>query len=378
MRVLHVISGLNDGGAESVLLQLCLGDRQNSHVVVSMMDDGKYGCVLRSAGIEVHSLGMPPGRLTAPALWRLFRLIRERRPHVVQTWMYHADLVGGVLAKLARTSAVCWGIRTSTIDRRKLKSSTFFVAQQCARLSRFVPTRIISCSHDGARHHAMLGYASDRLIVIPNGYDIERLRPDAALRASLRATWAIEPDDVVVGMVARYDPLKDHANLAAAIAQLEHAGHSLVLVLAGEGLTDQNHQLVELLRANGVCSKVLLVGPQRDIHAVMNALDIHVLSSCMEGFPNVLAEAMACGTPCVSTNVGDAAMIVGDTGWVVPPRDSTALATSIAGALVARRDAPSWDQRTRAARLRIAQNFSLERMCDSYRSAWAQAFAERT
>lgn len=370
MKVLHVIAGLGEGGAEAMLVQLCKSDAENEHIVVSLMDDGKHGAQLRAAGVSVHCLGMPKGRVTPRGLWELYAVLKRTRPRVVQTWMYHADLVGGIVARLAGIEAVCWGLHTSTVEPATLGRPTYYVARQCARLSRFIPRRIISCSEEGARRHAAIGYSPERLTVIHNGYDIQRFSMDGVERRRIRIEWGLESDEIAIGTVARFDPLKDHANLFAAMQRLQHANRKVVWVLVGSGMTDQNATVRAMLREAGVSCRILLLGSRPDVPRVMNGLDIHVLSSRIEGFPNVLAEAMACGTPCVTTAVGDAAIIVGDTGWVVPTRDSAALATAVERALHSLGDRSSWDIRRAAARQRVADKFSAEHMCKAYRLTW--------
>lgn len=374
MNILHLITGLSDGGAEAVLYRLCTHDAENRHVVVSMMDEGKYGPLLRAAGVAVHCLGMPRGRVTVRGLWRLWRLLRAERPTVVQTWMYHADLVGGVLARLAGVRAVCWGIHHSNLEPGKSRRATIWVARLDARLSRWVPAAIVCCAAQARDVHVRLGYAAEKFVIIPNGYDVGRFRPDAAARARLRAEWGV-PDGVpLLGMVARFDPQKDHANLLAACARLQASGADFAAVLVGTGCDAGNAALVQQLAAAGLTQRVRLLGRRDDVPAVMAALDLHVLSSLGEAFPNVLAEAMACGTPCVTTDVGDAAQIVGETGWVVPPRDADALAAAIGAALRERAEQPAaWAGRRRAARERVVEHFDIERMAGAYRAVWQTA-----
>lgn len=377
MNILHLITGLSDGGAEAVLYRLCTHDAENRHVVVSMMDEGKYGPLLRAAGVAVHCLGMPRGRVTVRGLWRLWRLLRAERPTVVQTWMYHADLVGGVLARLAGVRAVCWGIHHSNLEPGKSRRATIWVARLDARLSRWVPAAIVCCAAQARDVHVRLGYAAEKFVIIPNGYDVGRFRPDAAARARLRAEWGV-PDGVpLLGMVARFDPQKDHANLLAACARLQASGADFAAVLVGTGCDAGNAALVQQLAAAGLTQRVRLLGRRDDVPAVMAALDVHVLSSLGEAFPNVLAEAMACGTPCVTTDVGDAAQIVGETGWVVPPRDAAALAEGIAAALKEWRERPDeWAARRCAARERIVETFGLDRMVQAYRRVWGETVGE--
>lgn len=369
--VLHLISGLQDGGAEGALYRLCLHSPQYRHVVVSMMDGGKYGPMLEAAGIGVHCLGMPQGKPTWQGVVHFWRLLRRLRPVVVQTWMYHADLMGGVMARLGGVRKVFWGIRHGNLSPGTVKRSTIWVARLCARLSTWVPTRIVSCSQQATQSHATFGYDLDRMTVIPNGYELSRYAPDESVRVRFRDGWGVREDTFLLGMVARFDVQKDHANLLAALGRLKQQGKAVHCVLVGTGMDADNEELQFLLQTFGVTDEVGLLGRRGDVPAVMNALDLHVLSSLGEAFPNVLAEAMACGTPCVTTDVGDAADIVGDTGWVVPSQDSAALARGVAQAQESWEGSPSmWRERQRAARARIALHFSIEKMVAAYAAVW--------
>jgi glycosyltransferase involved in cell wall biosynthesis len=369
MDICHIITGLNDGGAEAALFRLCTHDAGNRHHVVSLMDGGKYGPLLEAAGVRVTTLDMPRGKVTPSGLWRLWRRLRRDRPDVVQTWMYHADLLGGLAARLAGIANVNWGIRHTMLIPGTSSAGTILVAKICGRLSRLVPRNIICCARKAIEVHAGLGYDAGRMHVIPNGYDLSLYRPDREAGRAVRSALALPEQAKVIGLVARFDPLKDHDNLLGALALLKQRGKCPHCLLIGTGLDAQNDGLVARLRDLDLMDRVLLLGRRTDIPAVMNALDLHVMSSRSEAFPNVLAEAMACGTPCVSTNVGDAAAIVGDSGWIVPPEDSRVLADAIDGAL-AMMDEPDWAARKTAAREHVEANFSIVRMVDNYRHIW--------
>lgn len=369
--VMHVISNLYDGGAEGALYRLCLHSPGFKHVVVCMMDEGKYGPMLEALGVSLYCLRMPQGKPTVNGVVQFWRLLRSVRPDVVQTWMYHADLMGGVMARLCGVRKVFWGIRHGNLTPGTVKGSTIWVARVCARLSYWLPMRIVSCSQQAMVAHSAIGYDKSRMIVIPNGYELSRYAPDKGAWARLRQEWGIAEDTFLLGMVARFDAQKDHANLLKSLRLLKQRGKAFHCVLVGTGMEAANAELQQLLNKSGVADMVSLLGRRDDVPAVMNALDLHVLSSLGEAFPNVLAEAMACCTPCVTTDVGDAAYIVGETGWVVPVQDAAALANGIEKAMNASEmSRANWQARQMAARERIAQQFSIEKMAAAFSAVW--------
>jgi glycosyltransferase involved in cell wall biosynthesis len=368
--VLHIITGLGDGGAESVLCRLCSHDLGTRHFVVSLGGAGKYGPLLVDAGVPVTCLDMPRGRVTLGGLLSLWRTVRQHRPDAVQTWMYHANLLGGIVAYTAGRRNICWGIRQSGLRAGAVSRRTRLVDWLSARLSRWLPRRIVCCAESALLAHAEAGYDRARMVVIPNGYNLSGFRPDPPARAALRNELGLAQSEPVSGFVARFHPFKDHANLLRALALLRKSAVAPTCLLVGTGMDHENAELAEIIGRLGLSEQVRLLGARSDIPAVMNALDVHVMSSENEGFPNVLAEAMACGTPCVSTDVGDAAQILGGTGRLVPPRDPAALAEAIGQMLGERADA-GWTMRQGAARRHILENFSMERMLASYHRTWS-------
>lgn len=368
--VLHVITCLHDGGAEAVLYRICTHDDTYRHHVVSLMGPGKYGPLLASKGIPVTCLDMPKGRITLRGLFRLWRVIRTTRPDVVQTWMYHADLVGGIIARLSCMRNVVWGIRNTTLSLQKSTRGTIRVAHLCARISKWVPRHILCCAEKAREVHVSLGYDARKMRVVSNGYDLSLFRPEPVLRKQLRDELGIPSETPVIGFVARFDPQKNHSGLLQACSILREKDVQPICLLVGAGVDDENIHLVEQIEALGLSGQVRLLGQRTDIPAVMNAIDLYVMSSVYgEAFPNALAEAMACGTPCVSTDVGDAAMILGDTGWVVPPRDTEALATALLTAL-AEAETSAWQARRQAARTRIESRFTIGRMVEGFHAVW--------
>jgi len=379
LHVVHIITGLGQGGAESVLFRLTTAPGQNiQHTVISLTDAGVYGERLRVAGVAVHTVGMARGQFSLPGFFALSRLIRDAEPDVVQTWMYHADLIGGLAARRAGIKAVSWGIRNSGAFLEKSSRSARLMLRICARLSKRVPAAIVCCAQTAADKHQALGYDGARMRVIGNGYDLARFAPDALARERVRREWNVADDELLIGCVARWDPLKDHENLIAALAlvEAENTGGKIRCVLVGRGMTADNAELSAVIERLGVRSMLILAGPRDDVPAVMNALDIHVLASRAEGFPNVVAEAMACGTPCVVTQVGDAGHIVGDAGWVAPPERPTALAGALSSAVDAVR---RYGRETVGGhgRSRVQQSFGLDTMVAAYTALWLEVKAEK-
>jgi glycosyltransferase involved in cell wall biosynthesis len=370
MKILHVITTLAQGGAEAVLFRLIVASTPAlEHVVISLRGDAYYAPRLRAAGIEVHTLNMPRGRLTLSALLKLRRLIINACPDVVQTWMYHADLVGGLIARWAGIPVV-WGVRNSNLDADTSSVSARIVARVCGLISSWLPEAIICCSEKAARIHQVIGYRAEKFVIIPNGVDLTRFAPDGAMRMRTRMAWGIQSDQTLLGMVARWDPQKDHDTLLHALTHLTNRGLIFRFVLVGTGMSRDNAELCGSIDRLGLRDRMILAGPHEDIPAVMNAIDLHVLSSAYgEAFPNVVVEALACGTPNVVTDVGDSAQIIGTTGWVVPPKDAEALAQGIQGALITL-DASGREVLGQVARTRVRERFGLKKMVDAYVALW--------
>lgn len=372
--IMHIITSLGDGGAQRVLHELCVHDSDTKHRVVALAGEDITAEFLREAGVEVTCLGMVPGRLSPSAIWRLWQIIRRERPVTIQTWMYHADLIGGVVARLAGRSAIYWGIHHTELKPGKSTRSTIVVARVCVAVSRFVPRRIVCCATRARDVHTELGYRREIMVVIPNGYDFDKFCHDPEGRSRLRSKWEVDARTPVLGMVARFDPQKDHRNLLRACEILCSRGFRFRIALVGEDVTNDNAELTRWLNVHGLRDKTLLLGQQSNIPALMSAFDLHVLPSLYgEAFPNVLSEAMACGTPCVATDVGDAAKIVGSSGWVVPPGDHVALADAVETALNLRKNSTEeWSTLRGAARAHVVAHFDISQMVARYHDVWAE------
>jgi glycosyltransferase involved in cell wall biosynthesis len=369
MKILHVITGLEGGGAERQLVYLLRGSAgaHIQHEVVSLLDEGVYGRDIRATGAKLHTLNLARNRFSPAALFRLASLIHRSRPDIVQTWLYHADLIGLLAARLAGGAPVVWTLRSSQLELEHYSKLTGLTIKALSRLSRW-PAAILSNSTAGMNAHLAFGYQPRWAQVIPNGIDTSAFRPSEAIRQEVRAELGIGADTPLIGCIARCDPMKDHLNVFSAFARV--AGNARLL-LAGNGTEPDNHKLSSKIRLGGLGpEQVIRLGDRRDTHRIIAALDVLVLGSAFgEGFPNALGEAMACGVPCVATDVGDNAAIIGGCGEIVPPRDPQALADAMSQLL-----ALSADERRALglrARERIQKDYSLSAMVRRYSEVYA-------
>lgn len=372
--VLHVITGLHVGGAEMALYRLITAAPGGPlrHVVAALSPGGVVGERLRDAGVEVRvfDLSGTPVRATLA----LFRTMRMLRPDVVQTWMYHADLLGGILARLAGLNRVVWGIRTTDVKEHG-SARTVQIMKLCARISGWLP-RTIVCVAEAARIlHVRIGYDAARMQVIPNGFALPALWPLAQEGAALRAGWGCPPGALVIGSLGRFHPVKDQQGFIAAAGMVGRRRADAWFLMVGRGLTADNAQLMDWVAASGCAERFILLGERSDVSACLAAMDVFCLSSLTEGFPNVVGEAMALAVPCVVTDVGDAALLVDDTGVVVAPGQPAALADGMQALLSLTE--PERRSRGAAARARIEAGYTQARTCARYAAIYEQIIEKK-
>ena len=371
MKVLHIITGLKSGGAENILFRLCEHDKEFRHVIISLTDFQDDEMVFNQGNVLVHKLNFSSRKINLFELFKLYKHIKQIKPDVVQTWMIHADIIGGIVARLAGVNNIFWSVHYTNLVKGKSKRLTIFLSKINAFLSYFIPKKIIYCAEKSREVQESLGFKKTKGVVVQNGYDIKSFSQNSSLGLKFRNKLDIHPDAFVIGHVGSYHPLKDQANLIEALHLLDQKGFNFYAVFAGTNLDNDNTSLVSLIRKKGLINRVNLLGRRDDIPSIMNGIDLLILSSVSEAFPNVLNEAMACGTPCVSTDVGDASLILGDTGWIVPSNDSKSLYSSVIKAAQEKKsNHRSWLQRSIACRQRIVKQFSLEKMVKKYKEVW--------
>lgn len=375
IRIAFVITSLSTGGAQMMLFKLLsLLNRQvfePSVICLTVLTPlTPLAENFRDNGVQVESLGLSPGCPDPRGIFRLSSRLREMRPHIVQTWMYHADLVGGLAAFLAGRLPVIWNIRHSALNPATDKRSTLLTARLCARLSRSIPRRIVCCAESAKDFHVTLGYASDKFDIIPNGFDLAAFHPNAAARRQVRDELGLLPGDFVVGLAARFHPHKDHRNFILAAGLFVARLPQSRFILCGDGVDKNNKELVAWIKEVGVTKNFILLGKRTDMPSVTAAFDVASSTSVTEAFSNTIGEAMACGVPCAVTNVGDSATIVGEAGLVVPPGDPVDMAKAWEKLFYLGSEGRA--KLGQSARARIIENFSLESVVQRYESLYQE------
>jgi glycosyltransferase involved in cell wall biosynthesis len=377
----HVINALGVGGAETMVARLVgpKGASRFEHRVLPLIEGGGIAERVREAGALSDALHVDGAANLLTSPFRLAARLRRLRPDIVQGWLIQGNLAATVGVRLGRVDApVIWNVRWALYDMANERRRTRALMALSGRLARF-QDRIVFNSRLAVSQHVPIGYPLARACLIPNGFDVEALRPDPVARVSVRQELGIPESASVIGMLARYHPMKDHAVSLRAAARVIERGVDAVFVYAGPDVDDDNREVTGLVRELGLTDRVRLLGERHDVARLYASFDLYWMSSwargIAEGFPNVVAEAMACGVPCVATDVGDAAWIIGDTGRVVPARDPQALGDAAADFMGLGPDA--LHRSGLEARERIVRDFSLASAVEAYEALYDDVLEAR-
>lgn len=376
IKVMHVITGLDVGGAETMMCRLMERiDRERFDCrVVSLRPRGPLAPRLEAAGVPLDYLDIDHAKDVPGGMAKLAKLVKEDRPDVVQTWMYHADFLGSLIGRMFGDQRIVWNIQQSQLCAETSKPVTRFLNRFLAGRSEQWADRIISCSKVAVDLHAKQGYARDKMVWICNGAETDRYRPDEEAGMALRRELGIPEGAKVVGMAGRYNPQKDYGNFFAAAKLLAARMPDVHFVACGAGATLEDEGFRELAETAGLGDRFHALGVRSDMQAVYPAFTITALSSAYgEGFPLTLGEAMACGVPCAATDVGDSAEIVGDTGAVVAPRQAGDLADAWERLL--RLPEGEFSELKERARARVESLFSLSECVRRYEGIYNELAA---
>jgi len=371
---MHIISGMSQGGAEGVLFRLITKLPQFEHIVVSLSGEGYYTNKYNNIDVASISFDLKNGSMfdRLKSSISLIRYINRSRVTLVQTWMYHADFFGGLIAKISNNVPVVWNVRHSIGRLHKEKKSIRLILKINSFLSSFIPSSIVYCARSIEQQHVNVGYNSSKSSVIQNGYDLERYTINSEFSTKFRKHIKLPHDTFLFGHVGRFHPQKDHSTLFKAFFLVQKQGYNVCLACFGDGVNNKNLQNIF---GGFTPSNIFLMGSQDNMVIPYNAMDCLVSSSSWgEGFPNVVAEAMACGAPCIVTDVGDSSLIVGNNGRVVPASNPYVMANEMCNFVLEKKNSfHVWSKRVSESRRMIQMHFELSNMADSYAKLWLRA-----
>ena len=326
--IVFIITGLNVGGAERMLLKLLenINCDLYSPTVISLSSKGEIGLKIEKLGINVLALNMTASKFEVRKFFLLIKYIRSIKPTLVHTWMYHADLLGGLAAKFSGVQHIIWSIRQSNLSPELNSPTTLKVVKLCAWLSFWIPEKILCNSHVARSKHEMIGYSPHKMLVIPNGFNLNEFSKLSFDGSSLRYELGIPNDAPLVGLVARFDPQKNHFGFIQAAKIIHINNQDAHFILVGSEVDKHNATLCNWIIDSKLEKVIHLLGRRDDIPQLMSIMNVLISSSIGESFPNVVGEAMACGVPCVVTDVGECAEIVNNSGYVVNAGDMEHLA----------------------------------------------------
>jgi glycosyltransferase involved in cell wall biosynthesis len=371
-KVAFLIRSLHYGGAERQLVTLAkaLAEEGFNLTVLFFYPGGTLEKDLKDSGVQLISLEKG-GRWDIFGFFgRLVSHLKQIKPDILHGYLGVSNLLTLCLKPFFPSTQMVWGVRASNVDLSRYDWLSRLTFQLECLLSRFADLIIVN-SHAGRAYHLAHGFPAQKMVVIPNGIDTERFKPDLEARVRVRAEWGIPTQKILIGLVGRLDPMKDHPTFLRAVGLLYQQRQDVNFVCVGTGAENYAQELYQLTRELNISDQVIWTGARADMPAVYNALDIAVSSSYGEGFPNVIGESMACGVPCVVTDVGDSAWIVGDTGLVVPPKNPELLKSAIAQ-LIDRIQTDGYDSERN--RQRVIEQFSVLQLVAQTKAVFLQQF----
>ena len=359
-KILHIITGLESGGAEKNLFNLAINDKLNDHYIFSLKDYGKYKKIIKKNNIKVKIFNLNIYNFFLK-FFRIFTELKKINPDIIITWLYHADFVGGLLGKLSNTKIIYWNIRASTLSIKKTKFFTRILRNFLSYLSSWIPHKIIYCALKAKKIHEEIGYEK-KSIHIPNGININYFKP---YKKNINNKSYFK-----IGYPARWDSQKNFDLAFQTLKLLKNKSIKFKFYLAGENMKKTNLKLKSMIKFYQLEEDVILLGEIKNMSKLYNKLDLSIMTSSYgEAFPNVLAESMSCGVPCVSTNVGDASYIIGPYGWVCKKLDPNIFKSHLMRAIdMKRTNLKNWIKLKKNCRQRIVNNFSMNAMILNYQN----------
>lgn len=359
-KIIHIITGLGSGGAENMLLKLLQNSNYEEfyHEVISLTDLGSVGPKIESLGVKVYTINLSI-RNMFKSLFEIRRICKSF--DIIDTWLYHSDLIGFIVAKILLNKKLIWNIRHSNLNKLENKKSTLAIVRLNSLLSKYVDS-ITYNSNDAKKNHLSIGYAEKKSVIIYNGFDIEKFKPNKTNRLQINRLYNLNDNQKIFITIGRWYIQKDYPTLLRALYELKVNYNNFILFMCGENLDNNNDELMKLIKEYELQENILLLGRRDNVSELLSAADIYISSSLGESFSNAIGEAMCCGLPCVVTDVGDSKYIVGCTGRIVEAKQPTALANGIEY-LITNENIETLGA---LARKRIEENFQIKSIVDNF------------
>ena len=373
-KILHIINSLNQGGAEKALTNLIHFDKKNKHIIISLLGRGFFSNQLENKKIKIHYMKMSKTNLFLNSflfLKMLFIVLIEK-PKIIQTWLYHSDFLGSLISIILFKRNIFWTVVNFNLETKYNKLFTLIIIKINSLFSYIVPKKIICCSKASIKNHIKYGFSRNKFTYIPLGFDTELFSPNKTNINNEHKEYYLQKNKnkFIIGCVARWDKQKNHNFLINSFSALLKEHKNVHLVLVGHGLIQENKDLKKIIDNHNLSNNISLLGPQNDIHNLMNIFDLHVLVSYSEAFPNVLGEAMSCGTPCISSDVGDANDILGIYGKIININDSNQLIEKIKFFINYKKNVTEWSILKSNCRKHIMENYSISKILLKYEFNW--------
>jgi len=366
MIIVHIINSLNKGGAEQVLKNLILNDNKNEHLIYTLIDHGELKNELKSKVKFIRNINPLLFIINPFYYFKIIKEIRKTKPDIIQSWMYHSNFVT-IFFKLFIKTKIIWNIRHGNIFKSQSKILTKLIVIFCSIFSYFVPVKIIYCSNFSMKNHIKIFYDKKKSIIIHNGIDSKKFYKNEKIKIKIRKKLNISNDYFIIGMIANWRKQKNHSLL---IQSLKHIDFKYKLILIGKDINLKNKKLIDQLKNSGIFNKTIILDYCEDINEIYNLIDLTILTSLDESFPNVIAESMMSSTLCVTTNVGEVKKIISKYGWIVNSYDKYIFTRVLKKIFENFNDKDKWVKKQKLAFNHINNNFNINIMVKNYTKFW--------
>jgi glycosyltransferase involved in cell wall biosynthesis len=379
MKIVHIINSLKKGGAEGNLYRLCKIQKKKYKnkidiIIITLIDNGYYEYELKKKGIKIISLRINEKNKIFDFIKKITKLrkyIKKINPDIIQSWMYHSNFLTMFIPKKYHNK-IFWNIRHSELNLKISKKMTILLSIICGLFSRFVPKKIIYCSEKSIKFHENNQfYSKKKTRLIDNGYSDKIYYPSNNLRSNFRKKNKIKKTDIILGYAGRYAKQKNIESLLNAFSKIVKNYSNVHLYMVGKEINLQNKELINIMSGLNIKDKIVLLNEQKNLVEFYNGIDLLVLTSHSESFPNVIAEAMLCSTPVLASNAGCSKKIIDKYGFVLNKNDYLSITKGLKRSInILENKKGNWKSLKKNVRSQIKNKFSIEKMAHNYSENW--------